>query len=90
MTDIDFPTVLFGPTDPIESARSCVMKEIIAHRGDHGKNLVRDYCRMLDEHQHKFEISGYTPEQVAAVRQIFTTAKATAIRDGRVFAYLWF
>jgi hypothetical protein len=91
MTDQDLVNVVFVPTDPVETARACVMEAIVKYRGDYGVNLVRDYGRHLDEvFLLKFAHSGYKPEQVEQIRGIFQTAKATAIRDGRVFAYLWF
>jgi hypothetical protein len=90
MTD-EIPKVMFGPTDPVESARACVMEAIVKHRGEHSQNLVRAYCQYLDNaFLLTYAHAGYEPEQVEAIRAMFQTAKATAIRDRRVYAYLWF
>jgi hypothetical protein len=88
----EYPQVQPGqPTDPLEAARASVMVAIPKFRGSDSLNNVRDYARHLDDvFALSFEHSGYKPEQVIAIREIFARAKEQARKDGRVLAYLWF
>jgi hypothetical protein len=88
--DRDFPLVKHGPTDPVESFRSCVLQAIIKHRGEDGINKVKMYLAEIDEYLATYERAGYSNTQVLQFRDIADRAKAKAREDGRVFAYLWF
>jgi hypothetical protein len=84
------PEVVFGPTDPVESFKACVYQAIIAHRGDHGKNLVADYEDRIDEYVAQYSRAGYSPEEIQKICFIAERAKSQARADGRVYARLWF
>jgi hypothetical protein len=56
--------VHFAPTDPVEAARSDIMRAVLDFRGDHGINLVAQYSDRLDEIQALYERAGYDRVQL--------------------------
>ena len=82
------PQVYFGPADPVEAARSDIMRAVLDFRGDHGINLVAQYSDRLDEIQALYERAGYDRVQIIQIRDIIDRARAKAIEDQRVLAYL--
>jgi hypothetical protein len=75
-------------TDPVESFRACIMREVLAHRGDHGINLVKDFEKSVAAHVKRYEAKpDLTGEQIHQVREIAERAVAMAITNGRVLAF---
>jgi hypothetical protein len=64
------------------------MQAVLASRGDFGINLVRDYCRRIDEYVATYDGAGYSHEQLKQIHAIAERAKAKARADRRVYAYL--